>query len=126
MSVTVMKKLTVLASQRDADKLVRRLMRLRCVEIDAVPLGDLPDGGALLRYDTDTARADAERRVADVNAVLPILDGYAVSAKHSSRPIEVTAEAFRTTGRLQAARDAVAEKKSKKLMLRWMRNLLPV
>lgn len=109
MSVTVMKKLTVLASQRDADKLVRRLMRLRCVEIDAVPLGDLPDGGALLRYDTDTARADAERRVADVNAVLPILDGYAVSAKHSSRPIEVTAEAFRTTGRLQAARDAVAE-----------------
>ncbi len=109
MSVTVMKKLTVLASQRDADKLVRRLMRLRCVEIDAVPLGDLPDGGALLRYDTDTARADAERRVADVNAVLPILDGYAVNAKHSSRPIEVTAEVFRATGRLQAARDAVAE-----------------
>ena len=44
MSVTVMKKLTVLASQRDADKLVRRLMHLRCVEIDAVPVGDLPDG----------------------------------------------------------------------------------
>ena len=109
MSVTVMKKLTVLASQRDADKLVRRLMRLRCVEIDAVPVGDLPDGGSLLRYDSDTARADAERRVADVTAVLPVLDGYAVNVKRSSRPIEVTAEAFRTTGRLQAARDAVAE-----------------
>ncbi len=109
MSVTVMKKLTVLASLRDADKLVRRLMRLRCVEIDAVPLGDLPDGGALLRYDSDTARADAERRVTDVTAALPILDGYAVNAKASSRPIEVTAEAFRATGRLQAARDTVAQ-----------------
>ena len=109
MSVTVMKKLTVLASLRDADKLVRKLMRLRCVEIDAVPLGDLPDGGALLRYDSDTARADAERRVADVNAALPILDGYAVNAKPRSRPIEVTAEEFRAAGRLQAARDTVAE-----------------
>ena len=108
MSVTVMKKLTVLASQRDADKLVRRLMRLRCVEIDAVPLESLPDGGALLRYDSDTARADAERRVADVNAALSILDGYAVNVKQSGRPIDATAEAFRAAGRFKAARDAVA------------------
>ena len=42
MSVTVMKKLTVLASLRDADKLVRRLMRLRCVDIASVPLGICP------------------------------------------------------------------------------------
>ena len=109
MSVTVMKKLTVLASQRDADKLVRRLMHLRCVEIDAVPVGDLPDGGALLRYDSDTARADAERRVADVTAALSVLDRYAVNVKQSGRPIETTAEAFCTTGRLQKARNAVAE-----------------
>lgn len=109
MSVTVMKKLTVLTSLRDTDKLVRRLMRLSCVEIDAVPLEDLPDGGNLLRYDSDTARAEAERRVADVNAALPILDGYAVNAKPRSRPIEVTAEEFRAAGRLQAARDTVAE-----------------
>ena len=34
MSVTVMKKLTVLTSLRDTDKLVRRLMRLSCVEIE--------------------------------------------------------------------------------------------
>ena len=39
MSVSVMKKLTVLASVRDADRLVRRLMRLRCAELKAVPLG---------------------------------------------------------------------------------------
>ncbi|MBQ9151441.1 MAG: V-type ATP synthase subunit I [Clostridia bacterium] len=109
MSVCVMKKLTVLASERDADKLVRRLMRLRCVEIDAVPLGDLPDGGTLLRYDCDTVRAEAERRVADVTAVLPILDGYAVHAKPPKKPIAVTAEAFRASGRLDAARGVVSE-----------------
>ena len=109
MSVTVMKKLTVLASLRDADKLVRRLMRLRCVEIDSVPLGNLPDGGTLLRYDCDTARADAERRVADVTAALSLLDEYAVREKPQKRPIEATAEEFRATGRFEAARKLVDE-----------------
>ena len=109
MSVTVMKKLTVLASLRDADKLVRRLMRLRCVDIDSVPLGDLPDGGTLLRYDCDTARADAERRVADVTAALALLDEYAVHEKPRTRPIEAAAEDFRRSGRFDAARTVVAE-----------------
>ncbi len=109
MSVTVMKKLTVLASLRDADKLVRRLMRQRCVDIDAVPLGDLPDGGTLLRYDCDAARADAERRVADTTAALALLDGYAVGEKPRTRPIEAAAEEFRASGRFEEARSVVAE-----------------
>ena len=109
MSVTVMKKLTVLASLRDADGLVRRLMRLRCVDIASVPLGDLPDGGALLRYDCDSARAEAERRVADVTAALGLLEGYAVREKPRSSPIEVKAEEFRESGRFDASRTAVAE-----------------
>ena len=100
MSVSVMKKLTVLASERDADKLVRRLMRLRCVEIDAVPLGNLPDGGTLLRYNSDTARAEAERRVADTAAALDVLDRYVTAtASWRNRPAEVTAEEFRASGR---------------------------
>ena len=33
MSVCVMKKLTVLAPERDADRLVRRLIRLKCAEL---------------------------------------------------------------------------------------------
>lgn len=109
MSVTVMKKLTVLASMRDADKLVRRLMRLRCVEIDSVPLGNLPDGGTLFRCDCDTARAEAERRCADVTAALSFLDGYAIHEKPRSRPIEATAEEFRASGRFEDARALVAE-----------------
>ena len=49
MSVSTMKKLTVLAPLRDADKLMRRLLRLRCAEIRSVPVSELPDGGKLLR-----------------------------------------------------------------------------
>ena len=110
MSVSVMKKLTALASARDADRLVRRLMRLRCAELTSVPLGDLPDGGTLLRYDCDKDRAEAERRVADVSAALPLLEAYTVKAKPWNRkPIAITAEEFRRSGRFEAARRIVAE-----------------
>ena len=110
MSVCVMKKLTVLAPERDADRVVRRLMRLRCAELSTVPLGDLPDGGTLLRYDSDTARAEAERRVAAVTAAIPLLDAYTAKAKPWNRkPIAITAEEFRSSGRFEAARETVAQ-----------------
>ncbi len=110
MSVSVMKKLTVLAPERDADRLVRRLIRLKCAELRTVPLEDTPDGGRLLRYDSDTARAEAERWVADVTAALPLLDAYTVQAKPWNRkPVEITAEEFRASGRLDGARRTVRE-----------------
>ena len=110
MSVSVMKKLTVLASERDADRLVRRLMRLRCAELSSVPLGDLPDGGTLLRYNCDTARAEAERRVADVTAALSLLDAYTEKTKPwNQKTIDISAETFIATGSFDAARSVVAE-----------------
>ena len=110
MSVSTMKKLTVLAPLRDADKLMRRLLRLRCAEIRSVPVSELPDGGKLLRYDCDAARAAAERRVADVSAALTFLDGYAVSARPwTKKPIDMTPEAFESTGRRRAADAVVSE-----------------
>lgn len=110
MSVSTMKKLTVLAPLRDADRLMRRLLRLRCAEIRTVPVSELPDGGKLLRYDCDTARAEAERRVADVGAALTFLDGYAVSARPwTKRPIDVTTEVFESTGCRRAAEVVVSE-----------------
>ena len=110
MSVSVMKKLTVLAPERDADRLVRRLMRLRCAELTSVPLGDLPDGGTLLRYDCDTARAEAERRVADVTATIPLLEAYTVKAMPwNKKSVAITTEEFRKSGRFDTARDTVAE-----------------
>ncbi len=110
MSVSVMKKLTVLASARNTDQLVRRLMRLRCAELTTVPLDDLPDGGTLLRYDCDTARAEAERRVADVTAAIPVLDAYTAKAMPwNKKTIAVTTEEFHSSGRFDAARATVAE-----------------
>ncbi len=109
MSVSVMKKLTVLAPLRDADRLVRRLMHRRCVEIRTVPLDDWPDG-ALLRGAWEAECAEAEQRVADVTAALGVLDGYSVKPKPWNRkPVTVTAEAFRATGSFDAARVVVGE-----------------
>ena len=110
MSVSTMKKLTVLSPERDADKLMRRLLRLRCAEIRTVPVSELPEGGRLLRYDCDAARVAAERRVADVSTALSFLDGYAVAARPwTKRPIDVTAEVFETTGCRRAAETVVSE-----------------
>ena len=110
MSVSTMKKLTVLSPERDADKLMRRLLRLRCAEIRTVAVSELPDGGKLLRYDCDTARAAAERRASDVSAALSFLDGFAVDARPwTKRPIDVTTEDFETTGRRRTAEAVVEE-----------------
>ncbi len=105
-----MKKLTAITPLRDADRLLRRLLRLRCAEIRRVPMDELPDGGRLLRCDCDAACAEAERRVADVNTALRFLDGYAVTAKAwQKRPIEITTEVFETTGCRRAADVVVRE-----------------
>ena len=106
-----MKQLTALVERQDADRLVRRLMRLRCVEIRSIPLDGLPDAdGRLRRPDADAARVEAERRLADVTAALAVLDRYCVKPKPWNRkPSDTTAEAFVAAGRDTAARDVVAE-----------------
>ncbi len=105
-----MKKLTAITPLRDADRLLRRLLRLRCTEIRTLPVDDLPDGGRLLRCDCETARVEAERRVADVNTALRFLDGYTVTAKSwLGHPIDITTEVFETTGCRRAAEVVVKE-----------------
>ncbi len=107
MSVSVMKKLTVLTPTRDADALVSRLMKLRCADIRTVPT---EDDGTLLRLDCDAARVEAERRVSRVSEVIPLLDSYSVKQKPlRQRPIRVTAEEFRNSGRYGAATATVDE-----------------
>ena len=71
MSVSRMKRLTVLACASDADAIVRRLMSLRCVEIRTTPVGDgltAPDNA---RYDAECVAA--ERRLSEIRRALPIL-----------------------------------------------------
>ena len=72
MSIAVMKKLTVLTPERDVDALIRRLIRLRCVEVRTTPVED----GDLLRVRCDSQRAEAEERVRTVSEALPVLNRY--------------------------------------------------
>lgn len=75
MSVSNMRKLTVFAPKEQSDSLIRRLMRLRCVQVRQVD----DAGVALSRINCDAQRAEAERRVNAAGEALEIL------AKYSSR-----------------------------------------
>lgn len=108
MSISTMKRLTVLTPKGEADSLIRRLMKLRCVDIRAVP----PDGdGELLRHDCDAARVEAERKVNSIAEAIPVLDKYKYTVEKSawrSGPINTSTGLFRKTGSYHAAW-AVAE-----------------
>ena len=69
MSVSTMRKLSVFAPKAQADALLHRLMRLRCVQVRQVD--DLDMG--LLRVSCDAQRAETERRVATVTQALELL-----------------------------------------------------
>lgn len=72
MSVSTMRKLSVFAPKEHADSLVRRLMRLRCVQVRQIE----DTSGLLGRVNFDAERADAERRLAMVGEALEILAKY--------------------------------------------------
>lgn len=72
MSVSTMHKLTVFAPREHADTLIRKLMRLRCVQVRQVDDAGL----ALSRVNCDAQRADAERRVNATGEALEILAKY--------------------------------------------------
>ena len=100
-----MKKLTVLTPRAYADQLVRRLMRLRCVEIRTAEVGE-----ELLRYDCDSQRVEAEKRVASVSQAIPILTKYTERrSAPKNRLIATSAEAFHKTGSYSTAWSVVNE-----------------
>lgn len=105
MSIAVMKKLTVLTPERDADALVHRLIRMKCVQINTVPI----ENGELLRVKCDSERVEAERRARAVETALPVLNRYAPQAKpwlHRTVPDEDT---YPLCGSCDAAREVVRE-----------------
>lgn len=107
MSISTMKRLTVLAPKGDADTLIRRLMKLKCVEIRTTPLDD---EGVLYRHDCDAACAEAEKRVNNVSEAIPILDKYTVEkSAWRDKPINTSTGLFRKTGSYHAAWAVVDE-----------------
>ena len=106
MSISTMKKLTVLAFGGDADAIVRRLMKLRCVEIKSTETGS---GAALTRrFDSDGQKAEAEARLRQIREALPVLTKYSHRKTKLGRSRHlVDFEAFCADGRDASAWKAV-------------------
>lgn len=105
MSVSSMKKLTVLAQRSEADAIIRKLMRLRCVEIRTTQISD-----QLLRCNCDAEVARAEEMVRRVTDALPQLTKRTQrrsSVRH--RLIKTSAESFQRTGSYSTAWSVVDE-----------------
>ncbi len=105
MSIASMKRLTALCPSRDADALIRRLVRLRCVQINTTPIED----GELLRVQCDTERVEVEGRVRAAEAALTVLNRYTEKAKPWLRRTVVSADEYPLCGSCEAVRQVVRE-----------------
>ena len=107
MSVSTMKKLTVLAYSTDAEAVVRKLMNLRCVEMR--PARSL-HGNALSFVDCDAQKAEAERRLQSIRLAIPHLVKYTTRKKKLGRSLHrVDRDAFVREGRDKTAWRTVEE-----------------
>ena len=79
MSVSVMKKLTVLTHREHAEPLLRRLVKLRCVEVRSVDRSDESLHLQKLRADQELERCEALLK--DIREALPVLVEYS-NEKH--------------------------------------------
>ena len=107
MSVSTMKRLTVFAFRADADRILRRLMNLRCVEVRRLePDGAIP---ALRRLEGDEeALARTEQALADIRAAIPLLNRYSDRREGLGRIVHrFDPDVFRRDGSEQKARDTV-------------------
>ncbi len=77
MSVSKMKRLTVFAEKGDVPELIRRLMKLRCVEVSETPTEEL----SLTRIDTDARRLALEARDSQISEAISVLDVYVKKKK---------------------------------------------
>lgn len=74
MSVSMMKRLTVFALQKDADAILRRLVKLRCVEVERSDLTE--ENQRRYKREAERVRADAAARLQPILTALPELVKY--------------------------------------------------
>lgn len=102
MPISTMKRLTVLSLASDADAIVRKLMNLRCVEIQNTEIGD----GEILsaHFDTDGQKSRADGRLRKIRETIPLLNRYTTRKKGLGRSLHrVNREAFLSDGRAEEA-----------------------
>lgn len=101
MSVSNMKRLTVFAFRKDADRIVRRLMNLRCVEIRQA---DPERGEEVLPYlKAESELAEINRNLAQIRQAIPILAKYCRKKGLARRVLRANREQFVKSGRAAAA-----------------------
>ncbi len=108
MSVSVMKKLTVFAFCEDADALLRKLVRLRCVEIQRTEASE--DALQLRRMDADEALSEAENSLKNIRSALPELVKYSTENKGIGRSLRAyDGNRFSSDGSLELAKRTVTQ-----------------
>ncbi len=108
MAVVKMKKINVFAHARDADALVRRLMRLRCVELrrNEEPCEESP----LPNFGSDSKCADIEKRISKISNAISILSKYSQKKKGLlQNRISVRLDKFKTDGSYQKAHGIIKD-----------------
>ena len=101
-----MKKLTVLAHAGDADAIVRRMLHLRCVEIQRT----MPEAGelSLERIESDGKQTEIRERMAHIEAAMPRLAKYSTRRGGIGRRVQrLDRAAFVADGRAERAYLAV-------------------
>ena len=102
-----MKKITVLTYEKDAEAVVRRLMSLKCVQIQTTQAEGLEP---ISLPETDTQKSTAERRLADIHAALPSLLRYTARKGGLGRIVHrVDRTAFCRDGRAERAWQTVCD-----------------
>ena len=102
MSISTMKKLTVLAHASDADAIVRRMLHLKCVQIQR----SIPEAGelALERIESDGKQTEIRERMAHIEAALPRLAKYSTRRGGIGRRVQrLDRAAFVADGRAERA-----------------------
>lgn len=106
MAVVKMKKLSVFAHKRDADRLLHRLMRLRCVEIKQSELDEVAHAGELM----NNSFAEIEGNIAGASRCLKVLSKYSERKKGlGEKRISVRLDKFRSDGSYSKAVAIVSE-----------------
>ena len=106
MPVSNMKKLTAFVFRDDSDRLVRKLMRLRCVQVRS--LDAERSAQKLARVDCDGELISARKKLAAVDAVLPVLSRYSTRKMRFRRRVhEVDQQEFAGDGRAAHAWETV-------------------
>ena len=109
MSVSKMKRLTVFTHKERLDELVKKLVRLRCVEISKYDEGDM-DELSLTRINCDARRLELEADIADIGRAINILDPFVqVSKGLFAQKTCVDTESFIKKGHADRARRTVKE-----------------